>query len=93
MIRAFPLFSLLPLVAMMSGTGHAASDTSEGEPPSVEAVVEMIGEYCGSCHGVPPPGLMPRRSWPKVIQAMADLSEERLGQQFIPPDAVRHITA
>ena len=72
---------------------HAVSDTQADEPPTVEAVVAMINEYCGSCHGVPPPNLMPKRSWPRVIQAMADLSAGRTGQEYIPPDAVRHITA
>ncbi len=36
---------------------------------------------------------MPKHSWPKVVQVMADLSAERMGQEFIPADAVRHITA
>ncbi len=90
MIRTCQLFSALPCIAFVAGAAHAAT---ADDPPTIEAVVEMVSEYCGSCHGVPPPGLMPKRSWPKVIRAMADLSAERMGQEFIPPEAVRHITA
>ena len=71
----------------------ASATCAATEAPDVERVLEMINEYCGSCHGVPPPRLMPKRSWPRVIEAMAELSEERMGQEFIPRDAVRHITA
>ena len=78
---------------MVAAESEAAPDNVGGEPPSVEVVIGMINEYCGSCHGVPPPNLMPKRSWPKVIQAMANLSAERTGKAFIPEDAVRHITA
>ncbi len=85
--------NVLLLIVLVGNTVHAAPDTQAGEPPTVEAVVAMINEYCGSCHGVPPPNLMPKRSWPKVVQAMADLSAERSGRVFIPAEAVRHITA
>ena len=93
MIRASQLFVVSLLMAFVVSSAHAASEATAEEPPTVEAVAAMVNEYCGSCHGVPPPGLMPKRSWPKVIQAMADLSAERMGREFIPPEAVRHITA
>jgi hypothetical protein len=93
-IRTCRLFSpLLLLFLVVLAEGWTAPDTPAGEPPSVEAVIEMVNQYCGSCHGVPPPNLMPKRSWPKVIQAMADLSAERTGKVFIPQHAVRDITA
>jgi hypothetical protein len=81
------------LVALAGVGALAGAGVPDEEPPSVEAVVGMINEYCGSCHGVPPPNLMPKHSWPKVIRAMADLSAERTGKMFIPQDALRHITA
>lgn len=84
---------VLFLFTLIANTVHAAPGEQAGEPPTVEAVVAMMNEYCGSCHGVPPPNLMPKRSWPNVVQAMADLSAERNRQAFIPADAVRHITA
>lgn len=88
----FPAGVML-LIILCAHKVHGASDAQASEPPTVEAVAAMINEYCGSCHGVPPPNLMPKRSWPTVVQAMADLSAERMGQEYIPPDAVRHITA
>ena len=81
----------LGLLVFLAVTGSATCTAAE--TPDVERVVEMINEYCGSCHGVPPPGLMPKRSWPRVIQAMADLAVERTGKTVIPEDALRHITA
>lgn len=92
--KRHPLGAVLPLIFILSGGGAcAASDMPAGELPSVEAVIEMVNEYCGACHGVPPANLMPKRSWPGVIQTMADLSAKRMAQEFIPSDAVRHITA
>lgn len=85
---------ILPLLlAVAAGQAYAAQGTQPSEPPTYEAVVELVNTHCGSCHGVPPPGLMPKRSWPRVVQVMADLAEQRAGQAPIPPDAVRHITA
>jgi len=92
--KRHPLGAVLPLIFILSTSGAcAASNMPAGERPSVEAVLGMVNEYCGACHGVPPANLMPKRSWPGVIQTMADLAAERLEQAFIPSDALRHITA
>ena len=85
--------ALILLVALAAIEARAAPDAQGEEPVTVEAVVELVNTHCGACHGVPPPNLMPKRSWPKVIQAMADLALERTGQETIPADALRHITA
>ena len=77
MIRTSQLFVVSLLMALVVSPANAASEATAEEPPTVEAVASMVSEYCGFCHGVPPPGLMPKRSWPSVIQAMADLSAER----------------
>lgn len=94
MIKNFCLLILLSLGFALTGSElRAASDEPAIEPLTVEEVVGLVQKHCGSCHGVPPPGLMPKRSWPKVIHAMADLSAERTGQELIPPEAVPHIVA
>jgi hypothetical protein len=85
--------ALLLLVSFVAIEGRAEPDERGGEPVTLEAVVELVNTHCGSCHSVPPPNLMPKRSWPKVVQAMADLAAQRTGQESIPSDALRHITA
>jgi hypothetical protein len=87
------LSALILLVALAAIEARAAPEAQGGEPVTLEAVVELVNKHCGTCHGVPPPNLMPKRSWPKVIQAMADLAVQRTGQETIPADAMRHITA
>ena len=94
MIRSrYRLSLLVLLVALAAVEIRAATDAQGGEPVTLEAVIELVNKHCGSCHGVPPPNLMPKRSWPKVIQAMADLAAQRTGQETIPGYALRHITA
>ena len=60
---------------------------------TLDVVVGLVNEYCGACHDAPSPSLMPRNSWPGVIQAMVDLSSERRGRDFIPAEVARHIKA
>ena len=60
---------------------------------SREQVVALTQRYCGGCHQVPSPSLLPRHSWPRVIDSMVELAKTRTGQDVIPADAVPHIKA
>ncbi len=84
---------LFLLFTFSASQSYAASNTSSGEPETIEYVVGLVNKHCGSCHDVPSPNLMPKKSWPTVIQAMADLSARRMGQEFISAEVARHITA
>ena len=44
---------------------------------------DIVNQYCGVCHKVPPAYLMPKKNWPHAVRAMAELSEKRMGREFI----------
>ncbi len=58
-----------------------------------QEVVTKVNQYCGACHKVPPADVMPKAFWPRAVEAMANLAEQRMGQKFIPEDAQKDITA
>jgi hypothetical protein len=45
----------------------------------------LVAQACSLCHSVPPPDILPRRSWRNVIQDMAVLNVRGVG---VPPDHV-----
>jgi len=53
----------------------------------------LVRQYCGACHNVPSPDILPKHSWPAVIRTMADIGKQRTGREYIPADALRDITA
>lgn len=79
----------LLLLALSAGPSHAAPVP----PKSAAEVVPLIYKYCGACHGVPAPELLPRRSWPYVIKKMAELARETAGREFIPNDDAKYVAA
>ena len=88
------LFGLSASLLFSTSTVLAQEAAQNGEERlSVEEIIPLVKQYCGGCHPVPHPTLLPRRSWPGVINAMVELAEERTGQPFIPDDAVKHIKA
>lgn len=63
------------------------------DPKSAQEIFALTERYCGSCHALPSPDLLPQRSWPAVIDTMVDLGRRRTGQDVIPADVVSHIKA
>lgn len=60
---------------------------------SSQQIVALAQQYCGACHTTPSPDLLPKASWPGVIDSMAELAERRFGKPFIPAEAIHHIKA
>ncbi|WP_347330578.1 FG-GAP repeat domain-containing protein [Marinimicrobium locisalis] len=96
--------SLLPraLAATLSGAVFFGAPASVGQalesdvtsaPKSTEEVIQLAERFCGGCHALPSPSLLPKRSWPGVIDAMVELAQKRTGGEMIPPEAVPHIKA
>lgn len=79
-------FVLFIVWALTSDPLHAVDDADKKTP---EEIVPLIQKYCGACHKVPSPAILPRRSWPRVIDAMVELA----GKAFIPESDLRHIKA
>lgn len=72
---------------------HAQTKRANTKEKTVEQVIGLVKQYCGNCHNVPNPALLPKKSWPAVVQSMADLAARRMGREFISAEYVRDITA
>lgn len=86
----FPEKTLLAKKAMIGlifcvSVISVGSFAQEGPKEQIEIVddIEVVNQYCGTCHKVPPPYLMPKMFWPRAVRAMANLSEKRMGREFI----------
>ncbi|MDQ2075823.1 FG-GAP-like repeat-containing protein [Marinimicrobium sp. ABcell2] len=66
---------------------------NQPKPMDTEEIMGLVQQYCGSCHAVPSPALLPKHSWPHVIDAMVELARNQTGTEFIPPEHVPHIKA
>jgi hypothetical protein len=91
------LLSGLLAFFLFQNSVHAqtSSQTSSAPaaPKTVEEISVLINQYCSACHKVPPPNVLPKDSWPRVIKLMAELSQTRFGHEFISAEHVRDITA
>ncbi|MGD8174865.1 FG-GAP-like repeat-containing protein [Marinimicrobium sp. ARAG 43.8] len=93
-LRGVLLGLTVPWFFLHVSTAVAQEPAQDGEEQlSVEQIVPLVKQYCGGCHAVPHPSLLPRSSWPAVIDVMVNLAEERTGQPYIPEAAVKHIKA
>ena len=80
----------------LPAAGHDPAPGQVPSPPaprSLDEVTAMVGQYCGACHRVPPPDVLPRRDWPAAVQTMAEMSRQIMGHEFIPADALPHLKA
>lgn len=71
----------------------ANAQDSLPKPKTIKEIIALSQTYCGSCHAVPSPQLLPKRSWPHVIKTMAEMAEENTGSKLISAEHVRDITA
>jgi hypothetical protein len=60
---------------------------------TVEEVVTLVNQYCSTCHKVPSPNVLAKKSWPRVIEMMGELSQTRFGREFISAEHITDITA
>ncbi len=60
---------------------------------SPQEIFPLAQRYCGSCHALPPPNILPKRSWPQVINTMVELTRDYTGTDVIPEQVVPHIIA
>lgn len=85
-------FTWLFLVLLSLSSWTNAQEQASGSL-SPDRVLALTNQYCGGCHHLPPPSLLPRHSWPGVIDSMVDLAKKRTGKDVIPAEAVPHIKA
>jgi hypothetical protein len=67
--------------------------STPAKPKPVEEIIPLVNQYCGACHAVPPPAILPKASWPRVIDSMVELAKNRFGHEFIPPEHLGDIKA
>ena len=67
-------------------------DANDGQK-SAESAMELTNKYCGLCHKVPSPTLLPKNYWPRTIKIMAGFIRDKMGNDFISDEVVRDITA
>ena len=80
----------------MFALGHClagANVLAEASRRTVEQIVPLVEQHCGSCHPVPRPDVMPKSKWPLVVNSMAEVARQRAGKEVMPPDVVRDISA
>lgn len=82
-------FCWLSLLVSAASANIAAQDKVK----SSEEILQSVQQYCGACHKVPPPYVMPKKYWPRAVDAMAKLAEKKLGRAFIPNEIQHDITA
>jgi len=87
------LIGLLILLFTTSWACFALQDVGSKSHKSIEEVLTQVNQYCGACHKVPPPNVMPKKYWPRAVIAMADLAAKKMGAPFIPDQAIQEITA
>ena len=96
--RAITILSLpavlgMAWLALLAAAGPGRAQDAPPAPRRIEEVVALVEQYCGACHRVPPPDIMPRRDWPAGVQTMADMARQLRGHEFIPADVLPHIKA
>lgn len=84
------LVKILLVFTIIFHQSHAAEKAPRKTMKEISGMVET---YCGACHNPPSPRLLPKKSWPYVIDTMADLARDNLGENYISEDQVRDITA
>ncbi len=82
-----------PLIARVLFSSLIGCAAAFGQQKTVEQVLPLVKQYCGSCHAVPPPDALPKRSWPGVVRTMAAITQTRTGKAGLTEQQLRDITA
>jgi hypothetical protein len=82
----------LPIVTALAATAVHAQVPAD-PPRSVEQVMPLVNQYCGSCHAVPSPSVLPKKSWPGVIRNMVALMQDRTGRAQLSEAQMQAIIA
>jgi hypothetical protein len=53
----------------------------------------LVNQYCGACHAVPSPNVLPKKSWPAVIRSMVAVMQERTGRAQLSEAQMQDIIA
>jgi len=84
--------------AMLAGVLAFAAMVAQAQEPAADGksagqIKALVEQYCGACHAVPSPNVLPKRSWPKVIRGMVITMQERTGRAQLTEAQMQDITA
>lgn len=74
----------------------AVAVVAQGPPDDTQAAertLRLVNHYCGACHAVPLPNLLPKRHWPAVIRTMVGIMQERTGRARLSEQQMNDIIA
>lgn len=88
------VLSVVPLQAAAADSPESEEGTSADSLTGQETEArreQYINHYCGGCHPVPSPEVLPRAVWPAVVREMAIMAEERMGEPFITDEVASNV--
>lgn len=86
-------FALALAVLSLITAAVAHSQDAASPHKTAAEILPLVNQYCGACHAVPRPDVLPKHSWPAVIEAMVAISQERRGRTFITKAQMNDIIA
>ena len=92
MLSTLKSIALMLFVVVFLGPPLLAQDVSQ-KRKTVDEVIAIVKAKCGTCHNIPSPNLLPKKNWPRVVDTMRDLTNNRMGREFITAEDARDITA
>lgn len=70
-------------------TGQDATATSR----TAEQILPLVQSYCGACHAVPRPDVLPRRAWPATVRVMVEIMQARTGRAHLTETQMNDLIA
>jgi hypothetical protein len=79
-------------VALLTGSLVSAQE-APANTRTVDQVLPLVNQYCGTCHAVPLPDVLAKRHWPAVVRTMVGIMQERTGKARISEQQMKDIIA
>jgi hypothetical protein len=76
---------------LIAATAYAQDESNREK--TAEEILPFVNHYCGACHAVPRPDVLPKKSWPAVIKTMVGIMQDRRGRSFITEEQMHDIIA
>lgn len=80
-------------MAALAAAAGAQAPVPSRDTRSAEQIMPLVNQYCGACHAVPSPEVLPKESWPRVIRNMAGTMQERTGRTHLTEAQLQDIIA
>lgn len=85
--------TLIAIALLQLIVAPAYGQTLPSARKTAEQILPLVNSYCGACHAVPRPDVLPKRSWPAVIETMVAITQERQGRTIVTEEQMNDIIA